>query len=314
MATVTVVRPGLLTTIQDRGRWGQQSQGVPVGGAMDTASHRIANALVGNGPDAATLEVTLIGPILEFDDERIAAVAGAEFELVLDGRRVPAAEPFRVSRKSTLRFGARVRGSRAYVAIAGGIDVPLVLGSRSTHVRSRLGGINGRALGANDRLPLGEQGSAVGSVRGIEVRLPPIDGPTAIRVLPGPHVDRFTSDVLDVLQSEPYSVDVDSDRMGYRLKGPRLQLVRGADIISEATPLGTLQVPAAEQPILLMADRPTTGGYSKVGTVATVDVDLAGQLGPGDLLSFRVCSTDDALAALMARERQLVALEATVLR
>jgi antagonist of KipI len=314
MAAVTVVRSGLLTTIQDRGRWGQQSHGVPVGGAMDTASHRIANALVGNSPDAATLEVTLIGPILEFDDERIVAVAGAEFELVLDGRRMPAAEPFRVSRKSTLRFGPRVRGLRAYVAIAGGIDVPLVLGSRSTHVRSHLGGIDGRAVAANDRLPLGEQGSAVGSARGIEVRLPAIDGPTPIRVLPGPHVDRFTSDVLDVLQSEPYSVDVDSDRMGYRLKGPRLQLLSGADIISEAAPLGTLQVPASEQPILLMADRQTTGGYSKVGTVATVDVDLAGQLGPGDRLSFHVCSTDDALAALIARERQLAALESAVLR
>src|SRR5215510_1395475 len=150
---------------------------------MDTASHRIANALVGNSPEAATLEVTMIGPVLEFDDERIVSVAGAEFDLMVDGRRVPTAEPFRVSRKSLLHFGARVRGSRAYVAVAGGIEAPLVLGSRSTHVRSRLGGIDGRAIAAGDRLPLGQQGSSVASAHGVEVRLPPSDRLTVLRVL-----------------------------------------------------------------------------------------------------------------------------------
>src|SRR5438093_726070 len=156
MNAIHVIKAGMLTTIQDRGRWGLQAQGVPVAGPMDPCSHRLANALVGNDPDAATLEVTLIGPELEFDDERVIAVAGAEFELTVDRRSVPANAAFVVASGSCLRFGPRAKGARAYIAIAGGVAVPLTLGSRATHLISAMGGLDGRPLRAGDQLPLGD--------------------------------------------------------------------------------------------------------------------------------------------------------------
>ena len=313
MSAVIVLKPGLLTTIQDRGRWGWQAQGVPVAGPMDPCSHRLANALAGNDPGAATLEVTLIGPELEFEDERVVAVAGAEFEMTVDARGVPANSAFVVASGSRLRFGARTRGSRAYVAVAGGIAVPIVLGSRATHLISAMGGLEGRALKGGDRLPLGDPMRAR---RAMSVQpLTPIvalPGTHAhIRVLAGPQQDYFTRDALDVLQSGPYAISHQSDRMGFRLDGPALAHARGADIISDATPLGVLQVPASGQPIVLMADRQTAGGYPKIATVIAADMSIAGQLGPGDTMTFSVCSLADALSALIAQERALMAVEAS---
>lgn len=308
-ASLRVVKPGMLTTIQDRGRWGLQSRGVPVAGPMDPCSHRVANALVGNDDDAATLEVTLLGPELEFDDERIVAVAGAEFELAVDGRPVPASTSFMVPAGGRLRFGQRARGARAYVGIAGGVAVPATLGSRATHLISRMGGLDGRALKAGDRLPLGDRpGRPAPAARLIPAvtRLP--QGAAQIRVLPGPQVDYFAADALDALQSAPYAVGAKSDRMGFRLEGPRLTHARGADIISDATPLGVLQVPASGQPILLMADRQTAGGYPKLATVISADIGIAGQLGPGDTLQFVVCTPREAMTALIAQERALMML------
>jgi len=305
MNCVHVVRAGMLTTIQDRGRWGYQSRGVPVAGPMDPCSHRLANALVGNDGDAAALEITLVGPELEFDDERIVAVAGAEFELTLDGRPVPRLTPFLASAGAHLRFGHRAKGTRAYLAIAGGVAVPPVLGSRATHVLSAMGGIGGRALRAGDVLPLGDR-----TARSVSAAAEPIvalpDGRATIRVLAGPQTDYFSEGALDALQSAPYTIAQQSDRMAFRLDGPRLAHTRGADIISDATPLGVLQVPASGQPILLMADRQTTGGYPKIATVISADISLAGQLGPGDSIAFVVCTAREAMAALIAQERALM--------
>jgi antagonist of KipI len=277
---------------------------------MDPVSHRLANALVGNSRDAALLEITLLGPELEFDDERLVAVAGAEFELSLDGRSMPSHAPFTVAAGSHLRFGARRLGARAYLAISGGIAVPCVLGSRSTHLVSGMGGIEGRALIAGDRLPLGDpslrQSTALSPQDGI-IALP--DHHVTIRVLPGPQADYFATDALAVLQSAPYVVAQNSDRMGFRLDGPRLTHARGADIISDATPLGVLQVPASGQPILLMADRQTTGGYPKIATVIAADMTIAGQLAASDTISFVVCTSAAAIKALIAQERALMAME-----
>src|SRR5712691_10466148 len=155
MSHISVVKPGMLTTIQDRGRWGCQSRGVPVAGPMDPCAHRLANALVANQSDAATIEVTLVGPEIKFDDERLAAVTGAEFDVTIDGRSAPVNAPFAVPAGAVLRFGTRRRGARAYLAISGGVAVPPVLGSRSTHLPSAMGGLEGRPLRAGDRLPLG---------------------------------------------------------------------------------------------------------------------------------------------------------------
>jgi len=307
---VRVIKPGMLTTIQDRGRWGLQSRGVPVAGPMDPVSHRLANALVGNDTDAATLEITLLGPELEFEAERVVAVAGAEFEMTLDNRPVPMHAPFIVSAESRLRFGARRLGARAYLAIAGGLAIAPTLGSRSTHLISAMGGVDGRALRAGDRLPLGDASRARRSAQALTESLLPLpDHHARIRVLRGPQAEYFTADALDVLQSRPYVVGQNSDRMGFRLEGPALTHARGADIISDATPLGVLQVPASGQPILLMADRQTSGGYPKIATMISADVSVAGQLGPGDTIQFVVCDAREAMAALIAQERALMAVE-----
>jgi antagonist of KipI len=313
IAELQVIRPGALTTVQDLGRWGAQAEGVPVAGPMDPMSHRIANALVGNGASAASLEVTLIGPEIEFHDDRTVAVAGAAFDLTVDGSPVPGAR-FAVRSGSRLRFGRRIRGSRAYLAVSGGIDVPLVLGSRATHLVSRMGGLGGRALAAGDRVPLGVEPTGRGRhlSRALDVPFEIPEGETRVRVLPGPQLDRFVDEALDVLQSAKYEIEHDSDRMGFRLQGPTLSHRYGADIISDATPVGALQVPESGQPLLLMADRQTTGGYPKIATVITADLGMAGQLGPGDSILFAVCSRRDAVAALIGKERALMALEAAV--
>jgi antagonist of KipI len=312
VAFVHVVKPGLQTTIQDEGRWGLQSRGMPVAGPMDPCSYRVANALVRNDRNQAAFEIALIGPELEFEDERLVAVAGAEFALSLNGVDVPPNAAFVADAGSRLRFGARIRGSRAYLAIAGGVAVTPVMGSRATHLVSRLGGLEGRALTAGDRIPLGEarQGSGRFSAELSRIYSTPFWSPHAqVRLLPGPQREHFSSDALDLLQSAPYAIGRDSDRMGFRLEGPPLRHVRGADIISDATPLGALQVPASGQPVLLMADRQTTGGYPKVATVITADIGIAGQLGPGDTISFSMCTPREAVAALIAQEQALMALE-----
>jgi antagonist of KipI len=301
----------MLTTIQDRGRWGLQSRGVPVAGPMDPVSHRLSNALVGNDAGAATLEVTLLGPQLEFEDERVVAVTGAQFEITMDGRSMPMHAPFIVPAQSRLRFGARLRGARAYIAIAGGIVVPAMLGSRSTHLISAMGGLEGRAVRAGDHLPLGDGRHTRRTAAALLQPIVPLpEGGARIRVLAGPQREFFTDDALDVLQSAPYTIAENSDRMGFRLTGPRLSHARGADIISDATPLGVLQVPASGQPILLMADRQTSGGYPKIATVITADIGVAGQLSPGETITFQVCSPGEAIAALIAQERALMAVGA----
>jgi biotin-dependent carboxylase-like uncharacterized protein len=310
MSHLRVIKPGLLTTIQDLGRWGLQSRGVPVGGPMDVRSHRLANALVGNPPDAATLEVTMTGPELEFDDERIVAVTGGQFEITIAGRAVPGGTALKVGSGSRLIVGGRVRGARAYIAVGGGIDVPPVLGSRATNLVCALGGVEGRPLRRGDVLPVGEPPTV--DLTKPEHRSPahlPSDGHARVRVLPGPQHDRFAVDALDLLQAAPYTLDQRSDRMGFHLRGPRLSHARGADIISDATPMGAVQVPGSGLPILLMADRQTTGGYPKIATTITADLPVAGQLAPGDTISFVVCSQAEAVAALIAQERALMGAE-----
>jgi antagonist of KipI len=313
-AFVSVIVPGLHTTVQDLGRWGRQASGVSVSGAMDPFSHRLANALVGNNRGAATLEMTMAGPEVEFEDERTVAIAGAVFETELDGRRVAHEAAFRVRRHSRLRVGGRVTGARGYLAVSGGIDVPVVLGSRSTHIGTAIGGHFGRVLHRGDRLPIGALPSsaqprrtASGNRAGVAMLV--AAAPPTLRVLPGPHSDRFAETALVVLQTQSYVVSNQANRMGYRLEGPVLPHTRGADLLSEATAHGALQVPGTGQPVLLMADRQTTGGYPCVATVISADIPVAAQIAPGERVSFKVCTIAEAMAALIARERVLLAQE-----
>ena len=305
--TVTVLRPGLFTTIQDAGRWGHQSSGVPVSGALDRISYRTANALAGNPGDAAALEVTLVGPELRFEQGARVAVAGADLAAYLDGVPVPPAAAMTCRAGSVLRFGERRRGARAYVAFDGGIDAAPVLGSRATHAGAALGGLEGRALAAGDRLPLG---SAL-APDGPRAALPRLDAPgggVRLRILPGPQDDFFPEAALDVLERGRYTVTPQSNRMGYRLTGPHLPRLEGREMISDAAFTGGIQVPPSGEPILLMHDRQTTGGYPQIATVITADLPLAGQLAPGDWVEFERCSRADAIIALTAQEATLRAL------
>jgi antagonist of KipI len=276
---------------------------------MDPFSHRLANALVGNPRERATLEVTLIGPALELESDCVMAIGGAEFVVTVNGRVAPHAQAFEVSSRSKLEFGARLRGARAYVAVDGGFDVPPTLGSRATHVPSRIGGLEGRPLRKGDRLPLGVPAGRRRSARGTPHAHDMLMESAVVRVLRGPDEHRFRVEAFEALQSASYAIDLDSDRMGYRLRGPELRHSHGADIISDVTPVGSLQVPGSGQPILLMADRQTSGGYPRIATVISADLGVAGQRAPGETLSFRVCSAADALSALIARENALLALE-----
>ena len=299
MTHITIVRPGMLTTVQDLGRWGQQHLGVPVAGPMDWYSHRLANLLVGNPEDAAALEITLLGPELTANADITCAVTGGAFEVLCGATLVPLATAFRVPRGERLVIRGRTQGARATLAVAGGIDVPAVLGSRSTSLLSRLGPFGGRALAPGDVLP-------VGAVRPRHVTpdchsLPLPSGGARLRVVLGPHAGRFSDDVRRAFFSSRYVVTPDSNRMGYRLDGAVLAQAEAGDMLSDATPIGSLQVPPSGLPILLMADRQTTGGYPKIATVITADLPLAGQLAPGDWIEFVECPRRAAVDALRRR-------------
>lgn len=303
----TVLRPGLLTTVQDLGRWGHQGAGVPVAGAMDTYSLRLANGLVGNPETAAALEVTLLGPTLRADAPLVVAVAGAIFDLQVDGRPVAHGAPITLASGSVLRFGERRTGARAYLAVAGGIETPLVLGSRATHLVSRMGGLEGRALVAGDVVPVGATVTRPVS-RATRSPLPLADAPGArrLRVLLGPQDEWFTMSSVDALLGGTFSVSPASDRMGFRLEGPALTTKRAGELVSEPVVFGAIQVPSGGAPILLMADRQTAGGYPKIATVITADLPLAGQLAPGEVVRFVACTRAEARSALIARERDLL--------
>jgi antagonist of KipI len=307
MQALSVVRPGMLTTVQDLGRWGLQASGVPVAGPMDEYSHRLANRLVGNVPSAAALEITLIGPELLAHGDVTCAVAGATFEMAAGGMIVPAHVPFTLRSGSRLQFGARVGGARATLAVRGGFDVPRVFGSRATSLISAMGPLDGRAVKVGDLLPIAAATTIVTSNHAAPatVPLPLPTGGARLRVVPGPQQSFFTSHAYDTLFSSRYVITLQSNRMGYRLEGPPLQHAGGADILSDATPLGTLQVPASGQPILLMADRQTTGGYPKIAVVISADLPVAGQLAPGDWLEFAPCTREAAVEALKRRHRSL---------
>ena len=298
---ITVLRPGLFTTIQDAGRWGYQHLGVPVSGPMDPASHRLANALLGNLPDAATLEATIIGPELRFEQDATIAITGADLQPMLEGTPLVMGSVVRCAAGSVLRFGNRRAGARAYVAVDGGIGVPPVLGSRATHVMSGLGGVAGRALRGGDRVPLlDRQPSAGGTARDRRIHE---GGSVRLRVMAGPQSEYADPLALQGLQETRFIVSPQSDRMGYRLTGSALPTRKDSgEMISDATVMGAVQVPPSGQPILLMADRQTTGGYPQIAVVITADLPLAAQLVPGDSIQFELCSRADAIAALMEQE------------
>lgn len=303
MATLSILRAGMFTTVQDEGRWGFQSRGVPVSGAMDWYSHRLANRLVGNDRAMATLEVTLMGPQIRFEMPTAFAVTGADFRLTLDDVPVAMHRVIEAGSGAIVKFGERLRGARAYVAVRGGINVPTILGSRSTHVLTGMGGHEGRALKAGDLLSIGVRGEGRGvSATGATfVPCPLPFTPFGAKLRAVPSDERLFAH----LSTQRFRVSPQSDRMGYRLDGGSIVDAPTGALISTAVPTGAIQVPPTGKPIVLMTDHATTGGYALAGTVITADLPIAGQLAPGDWIEFEACSLETADAELRKREREL---------
>jgi KipI family sensor histidine kinase inhibitor len=292
-----VIQPGAQTTVQDLGRPGQLRYGIPPSGPVDPWAFVLANRLVGNADGAAALECTVVGPRLETSSAGAVAVTGAEMPVTVNGREAPAWTTLPLAAGDVVKLGPARAGVRAYVAFSGGIDVPLVLGSRSTYLRGRLGGLEGRALRPGDALGLGR--APLPTVRRAPATVvPDLGGEPEIRVVLGPQDDRFTRDGIAAFLAGPYELLPQSDRMGARFRGPRITHTRGHDIISDGIALGSIQVPGDGQPIALLVDRQSTGGYTKVATVCSFDIGRLGQVKPGQRLRFRAVTLAEAHQAL----------------
>lgn len=295
-----MLSPGLLTTVQDAGRMGSMHLGASRTGAADLTSFYWANILVGNERAEAGLEITALGPSLTFLGDAVIAITGADMEPTLDGEPVPAWQSVSVVKGSTLRFGAAKVGLRGYLAVAGGVDVPLQMGSRSTDTVAWFGGYRDRALKAGDVLGLRDAGAPGRARAQIGVAMRPALGPVAtVRAVSGPQDDHFTDESRRMLESQEFAVRTDSDRMGLRLKGQRPipHSGRGPDIVSEGICPGAVQVPGSGQPIVMLVNAQTTGGYAKIATVITPDLSVLAQARPGDRVKFRLVSVDEAQQA-----------------
>jgi biotin-dependent carboxylase-like uncharacterized protein len=304
---IAVLKPGLLTTIQDQGRPGWRAFGMPVAGALDRRAWALANVLAGNSHGAAALEMTLAGGTFRFEREAFVAVGGAEMSGTLDGAPVETWSAFPVRAGSVLAFGAAVRGVRTYLAVHGGIDVPLVLGSRSTYVRAAVGGFAGRALAAGDLLPVAPGAPPPFPVRRLPPRLVPRAAPGArrLRVLLGPQDDRFLRESVETFLRSDYTVTNRNDRMGYVLEGPAVRHVDRADIVSDGLLPGAVQVPGSGMPMVMMADCQTTGGYAKIAAVIGPDLPELAQARRGDMVRFEQCTLAEAVAAVRREQAML---------
>ena len=290
---ITIAEPGPLTTVQDGGRAGQLRTGIPPSGPVDGRAFLLANRLVGNPDGAAGLECTLMGPRFTVQAACTIAVTGAAMPVTVNGAEAPIWASISLKAGDVVKLGSARAGVRSYIAFAGGIDVPPVLGSRSTYVRGRLGGHEGRALKRDDVLRLGP--APAPARRSVDPRfIADLSGEPEIRVILGPQADRFTDEGIATLLKGAYEMLPQSDRMGARLRGPRITHTKGHDIISDGIPFGGIQVPGDGQPIVLLVDRQSTGGYTKIATVCSIDIARVGQVKPGYRLTFRAIDVADA--------------------
>ncbi|TGE18983.1 5-oxoprolinase subunit C family protein [Hymenobacter elongatus] len=316
--SLSILRAGLLTTIQDLGRVGYQREGIVVGGAMDAVALRLANALVGNPDSAAGLEITLLGPEIRFDADHIIAVTGADLSPTIRGERVRSYRPFLVRQGTVLKFGAARAGCRAYLAVAGSFTLPRIMGSHATYVRAQLGGLHGAALQAGDGIPclgpppgklLTELTARLLNKSWVEaswsIAPPPVAGNPVIRVTQGPEYELFPAASQAALWSSAFTVSAASDRMGYRLLGPPLPLVQAQELLSSAVTFGTVQVPPDGNPIVLMADRQTTGGYPRIAQVISADFSRLAQVALGKSITFQEVSLPEAHALYLGQQHTL---------
>ncbi|WP_114781435.1 5-oxoprolinase subunit C family protein [Botryobacter ruber] len=321
--SLEIIKPGVLTTIQDAGRYGYQKDGILVSGAMDTVALRIANLLVGNLKSDAALEATITGPQVKFASDQLIAVTGADMAPAVDGTPIKMWRPVFVKKGSTLKLGSATTGCRTYVAFSGSFAIPKVLGSYATYLRAAVGGYEGRALQAGDVipcnefpekvLPLLEQLQASGNGHSfcetkwaVDPHVHPVyqENPE-IQVLRGPEYDRLSELSKMYLWKEKFQVTAQSDRMGYQLLGVTLSLSHKTELISTAVTFGTVQVPPKGSLIILMADRQTTGGYPRVAQVITADLPLLAQVPPGKVIRFKEVSLEEAQMQYLKQEYHL---------
>lgn len=324
---ITITKGGLLTTVQDLGRYGgYQKDGISASGVMDTIAHRISNLLVGNGEHLATLEITLMGPTILFHRNALIAICGGDLSPTINGEEVQSWRTVFVKKGSILKFGPCKKGCRAYLAVAGGFSVPTVMNSKSTFLKAGIGGYKGRALQAGDELLFGlysllslkmqdelldrkSTGFKEGKWSVPSNLIPVFKSDTPIRVIKGRNYHQFTEESRKSFFNEPFVITPQSDRMGFRLSGPLLTLEKTEEIMTEAVGFGTIQVPADGKPIILLADRPTTSSYPKIGQVASVDLPLVAQAKPGDQLYFTEITHREAQLLYLQKERQLQILK-----
>ncbi|WP_433940379.1 biotin-dependent carboxyltransferase family protein [Paenibacillus lautus] len=327
--SLTVIKPGLLATLQDSGRRGYGRYGIITAGAMDGYAYRLANRLVSNEGEHAVLEITWSGLAVEFHDDHWIAITGGDLSPLIDGVKVPMWRPVLVKAGRVLSFQQPAAGCRAYMSVSGGFDVPPVMGSLSTYLRAGIGGYEGRALKQGDtlhahpsRLPVdsSERNLHVDDYGGFLTAKWSVSSSgydftgqdAVVRVLNGRQFDAFDDDSKQALFRERFTVTPQSDRMGYRLTGSPLTLRQAKEYISEPVALGTVQVPSDGQPIILMADRQTLGGYPKIAQVASVDIPLIAQLPPGGSIRFAEISLAEAERLYAARARELRMMEAMI--
>ena len=295
-----VLSPGPMTTVQDRGRYGYVASGIGVSGVMDQDAYEAANYLVGNKHGEAVLEATLMGPSIQFDADCICAVTGADMGTKIGNKPVEPYRPFWAQSGQVLTMGYAQTGCRGYLAVQGGFDVPVVMGSRSTNLKCALGGYEGRALKAGDVLEVPDESRS--TVMDRKRRQPVYEQEVTVRVIPGPQADAFTEKGFRTLWEQSFSVSAKSDRMGLRLDGPAIETKEGSDIVSDGIALGAIQVTSGGQPIVLLADRQPTGGYAKIGTVCSFDIPKLAQLKPGGIIHFEEITVEAAQRMLKRKK------------
>ena len=312
---MNIISPGLLTTVQDLGRFGYMESGFSPCGAMDSFSARLANILVDNSECDGVLEMTMLGVTAVFDEDNIIAVTGAAFTPKINGVEVPMNSAVRINAGDVLECGSAITGCRGYLAVAGGFDIAPVMGSMSTNLKCGIGGFNGRKLSVGDIIPLRHsQDRLYGmSSRSLELKFDSQQVKT-IHVIFGPQDDYFSQSGKDTFCSEIYKVTAQSDRMGIKLDGASVEAIDGVDIISDGIALGSVQIPSSGKPIIMMADRQTTGGYAKIATVITADIPVLAQMRPGDSLKFKKVDLNYARNRIKENERILKKLKDDIIR
>ena len=310
-----VHKPGLETTVQDEGRTGVYHLGMPPAGAMDKFSYRVGNMLVGNAAGAASLEITYMGPELELTQDAVIAVTGAEMPVLRNGERIGGWESHALTAGDVLSFGFLESGARAYLAIAGGIDVPLVMDSRSTYTLCGMGGFEGRGLQAGDEVAVGADGRGTAGRRVPDALIPTFGRQTELRVVVGLSSYRLTPDSLSEFLETTWTVTPDANRVGYRYRGGELRFKdrppphgAGSDpanVTDIGYPIGSIQVPGGVEPIALLNDAVTGGGYATIATIISADLDRAGQSKTNDETRFVEVDLDAALSARRERHEHL---------